>query len=77
VSERALDAVWRVLLVATGGALAVTAGLALAGWRFAAWLMVAAAGVGVVANVALSVAKYRRTMRRAWPAVAPVPDDDW
>jgi hypothetical protein len=77
MSERALDAVWRAALVATGGALGLTAALALAGWRFAAWLMVAAAVVGVVTNVALSVAKYRRTMRRAWPAVAPVPDDDW
>jgi hypothetical protein len=77
MSDCALNRLWGTSLAATSGLLAVTGVLALAGSRFAAWLMVGAATVGAAADVVLSVAKYRRTMRRPWPAVRPLPDDDW
>jgi hypothetical protein len=51
--------------------------LALAGSTIGGWLAVASLAVGLAANVALSVVKYRRTMRRPWPQVAPLTDDDW
>lgn len=39
-------------------------------------LVVASAGALVAAQVTIAFLHYRRTMRRTWPKVEPLPDDD-
>jgi predicted signal transduction protein with EAL and GGDEF domain len=39
-------------------------------------LIAVAAGALVAAQVTISLVHYRRVMRRPWPAVHPVADDD-
>jgi hypothetical protein len=45
--------------------------------RTFAWVAVAGLAFGTVAHVAIAVVAFRRTMRRPWPQVAPLADDDW
>jgi hypothetical protein len=64
-----------VYLVAIG---VMYAGIAAAvfGWKPSAWLMLSgAAGFGAI-HLAGGIVEYRRVMRRPWPRVAPLPDDD-
>jgi hypothetical protein len=59
-------------LILLGGLLAV------AGWRPSAWLLVGTLTAVVAGHLAISAVAYRRTMRREWPRVEPLPhDDDW
>jgi hypothetical protein len=76
MDDRTLGVLWRSTMGVT--ALAVLAGclFALGNSRAGAWVAVTALVVGVPANLALSAVKYRRTMRRPWPAVQPLADDD-
>ena len=42
----------------------------------AVWIIVAAVAGIVASQIATSLVRYRRTMRRPWPKVEPQPDDD-
>jgi O-antigen/teichoic acid export membrane protein len=77
MTDRMLDAAWRAIVGAVPVVIAVAAAFALGGSRPAAWVAVGAVVAAFAANLALSVAKYRRTMRRPWPKVEPLSDDDW
>ncbi|HVM16493.1 MAG TPA: hypothetical protein VM290_02825 [Gaiellaceae bacterium] len=57
-----------------GGVVAAVAGLSAS-----AWILAGALGGVVAAHLAIAAVSYRRTMRRPWPAVAPLPpdDEDW
>jgi hypothetical protein len=70
---------WGRLGNVTTGLILVGAALALAGWRAAAWLLVGALAAVTAGHLAISAVAYRRTMRREWPRVEPLPDndDDW
>jgi hypothetical protein len=74
--DTGLQIAWR-LLDAVGTAV-LLAGLwpAAAGWRPAAWILVGAVTALVGGHIWISAAAYRRTMRRPWPRVEPLPDDD-
>ena len=47
----------------------------------AAWMVVATLAALVVAHLAIASISFRRTMRREWPRVEPLPldddEDDW
>jgi hypothetical protein len=63
--------VWLVLLV-VGGYSAVF------GWRPGGFLMLAGVCGMIGGHLVVGVVEYRRTMRRPWPAVSPLDDeDDW
>jgi putative effector of murein hydrolase LrgA (UPF0299 family) len=56
---------------------AVFAGLAFA-WREAAYVALGAFVATLVVHVTVAIVNYRRVMRREWPKVEPiVEDDDW
>jgi hypothetical protein len=65
-----LDSLVTVALI--GGSLIALA----AHSRTAAWILVAALGASVVGHVVIGALAYRRTMRREWPRVEPLPFDD-
>ena len=77
-SDEQLGRMWALVGFASL-ALLVTGGYAAAaGWRPAAWLLVASVAGAFAGRVAISVVAYRRTMRRPWPEVSPLRDDeDW
>ena len=51
---------------------------AIAGARVGAYVLLAGLGVQLGCDLGLGVLSYRSTMRRPWPRVAPiVDDDDW
>jgi hypothetical protein len=70
-------------VVGIGYALALTllfAGLfvAMTGARVGAFVLLAGLGLQLGCDVGLGALSYRSTMRRPWPRVAPiVDDDDW
>jgi uncharacterized membrane protein HdeD (DUF308 family) len=76
VRDKRLGQLWSWLDLA--GTLVILAGLyaAAAAWRPAAWILVGAVAVIVGGHVTIAWVAYRRTMRRAWPRVAPIPFDD-
>jgi hypothetical protein len=55
---------------------AVTAAVLLR-WEPAAWAIVAIITAEFAVYLVIAVIFYRRTMRREWPKVEPIPDDDW
>jgi len=63
-----LGSVWLLLLVAGlyGGLL---------GWRTGGFLMLAVCGM-IGGHLLMGVSEYRRVMRRPWPNVSPLEDDD-
>jgi hypothetical protein len=61
----------------TPGVLVVGAYGALLEWRPAAYVLLAALTVLVLANLAVGVLAYRATMNRPWPRVRPLDGDDW
>jgi hypothetical protein len=64
------ESVWLFLLiVGTYGGLL--------GWRAAAFVMVAAVCLRVLGHLLVGFTEYRRIMRRPWPKVAPLDDDEW
>ena len=60
----------------TPGVLVVGAYGALLDWEPAAYLLLAALSVLVLANLGVGVLAYRGVMNRPWPAVRPLGDDD-
>jgi hypothetical protein len=46
------------------------------GWRPAAWILLGALTLRIGSHLVIGTIAYRRTMRREWPAVEPVPFDD-
>jgi membrane associated rhomboid family serine protease len=74
-----VDRLWNVTRQALVSLVVV--GLVLAFFAALAGFVVVAAALGalVVAQITIALVHYRRTMRRAWPAVPPSPDDedDW
>jgi hypothetical protein len=71
-----LDWLWQVLGTVVTGAIIVGAFAALAGWSPAAWILVAVIAAAVAGHVVIAVLRYRQVMRRPWPKVEPLPDDD-
>ena len=65
--------------VTSGAAVLTVAGAvaSVAGWQSWAWLVVAGLGIGAVGQIVIGVIAFRRTMKRKWPDVAPLSDDDW
>jgi hypothetical protein len=57
-------------------ALLVGIGAALLRHRWGAYLAISAVTVRFAAYLAAAAWNYRRTMRREWPKVEPLPDDD-
>jgi hypothetical protein len=56
----------------------MTVGLygAAAGWRPGGFLMITALLGYIATHLLIGVTEYRRVMRRPWPEVAPLEDDD-
>ena len=80
VSEREderLSAFWAWLDVVFSGVLILGILLLVVSWRPAAVLVVGGLGGLFAGHIAIGAVAYRRTMRRPWPKVEPVPDDDW
>ena len=71
-----LTRLWRLAAQLFGAVMAAAACAALAGWRPAAWILPSALAALLATHLGVSAVAYRRTMRREWPKVAPVPDDD-
>ena len=72
------EALLSVVLTALTGALfvAITAAV-LFRWEPAAWAIVAIITAEFAVYFVIAVIVYRRTMRREWPKVEPLTDDDW
>ena len=75
---------WWTGAARAGGVVAVAAMdagviLALTGGRAGAWLVLALVVVWFLLRLVIGVVAYRRVMRRPWPPVAPLEndDDDW
>jgi hypothetical protein len=67
---------WNIVDTASKVLVVVGGAGALAGWKTAAWMLVAGVAGAAVGHLAIGLAAYRRTMRGPWPRVAPMPDDD-
>ena len=76
-ADARLGRLWRLWLHATNALIVVGALGAVAGWRPAAWFLVAVVTGGLAVSLAIGAAAYKQTMRRPWPRVEPVRDDDW
>jgi hypothetical protein len=66
---------WFALVVIAAGVLAVATG-----WRWAAYVLIAAFGVRLAAHLAAGFAGFRDVMERPWPQVRPRAlddDEDW
>jgi hypothetical protein len=63
------DPLFAVAVIALGVA-------ALAGWRWAGYLLIVALGLRLAAHLAAAIANFRAVMARPWPQVQPLPDDD-
>ena len=46
------------------------------GWRPGAYLMITGLLGDIVGHLLIGITEYRRVMRRPWPQVAPLDDDD-
>jgi hypothetical protein len=64
-----LSLLWTFLLVAGAWSGAL-------GWRPGAFIMLAAVCCILTGHLLVGVIAYRRTMRRPWPKVPPLEDDD-
>jgi hypothetical protein len=64
-----LSPLWTILLVAGAYAGAL-------GWRPGAFLMLAAVCATIAGHLLVGVTEYRRVMRRPWPEVSPLEDDE-
>jgi O-antigen/teichoic acid export membrane protein len=73
---RVPNRLWNVSRQALG--MLVIAGVVLAFFDAGAGAVIVgvAAGALVATQVTIALVHYRRTMRRDWPAVEPLPDDD-
>jgi hypothetical protein len=75
--ETGLDYLWSG--VDALGTMLILVGLLAAalGWGPSAWLLVATVTALIGSRLVIGAVAYRRTMRRPWPKVEPLPDDDW
>jgi hypothetical protein len=71
-----LHRLWAWLGSVAGAGLGLAGLAALGGWGPAGWILVAALAALVAGHVWISAVSYRRTMRREWPRVEPLTDDD-
>ncbi len=71
-----LNRLWQQLGTAFTGLLLLGVLVALGGSETGAWILLVALAALITTHLAISVVAYRRTMRRAWPAVRPLADDD-
>ena len=67
---------WNVTRQALGALVVVGLLLAFVDAGAGAILVGVAAGALVAAQITIALIHYRRTMRRPWPAVEPLSDDD-
>jgi hypothetical protein len=74
--DPALHRLWRWLDAVGTGVILGGIYAAAAGWRPAAWILIASVTTLVAGHIWISTAAYRRTMSRPWPRVEPLPDDD-
>ena len=72
-SERA----WNLTRQALIAVLVLGVGLAFFEAGAGAVVIATSAGLLVASQIGIALVHYRRTMRRAWPAVPPLADDDW
>lgn len=72
-----LDALWHVLGTVVTGAIILGAFAAVAGWGPSAWILVGVVAASVAGHIVMAAVRYRRTMRRPWPQVEPLADDEW
>lgn len=72
-----LDGLWHVLGTLVTGGIVIGAFAAVAGWGPSAWILVGLVAAAVAGHVAIAAVRYRRIMRRPWPKVEPLTDDDW
>jgi hypothetical protein len=73
---RAPERLWNVTREALVALMVVGVVIAFFDGGVGAAVIAVAAGVLVAAQVTISLVHYRRVMRRPWPAVQPVADDD-
>ncbi len=64
-----LSLVWLLLLIVGGYG-------AVLGWRAGAFLMLAAVCAMITGHLVIGFSEYRRIMRRPWPSVRPLDDED-
>jgi hypothetical protein len=64
------DRAFLPLLLVGGGGAAL-------GWRGGGYILLAAVFGRIGAHLLVSSVQYRRVMRRRWPPVAPLQDDEW
>lgn len=76
-TRTSLDRLWSSGGLALQAVLLLGALLAVSDERAGAWLLLVALTALVALHLVISVVAYRRIMRRPWPQVAPLPDDDW
>jgi hypothetical protein len=62
---------WFALAVISSGVVAVATG-----WRWAAYVLIAAFGARLAAHLAAGFAGFRHVMERQWPRVRPLDDSD-
>jgi hypothetical protein len=72
-----LEGLWRSLGTTGTGAILAGSVAALLGWRPSAWILVGVVALIVAGHIAIAAIAYRRIMRRPWPRVEPLADDDW
>jgi len=75
-AARKAQRLWNVSRQALGALVVLGLALAFVDAGAGAALVGAAAGALVAAQVTIALVHYRRTMRRPWPAVEPLRDDD-
>jgi O-antigen/teichoic acid export membrane protein len=75
-AQRRIDLIWNVTRQALVAVTVVGVLLAFVNADAGAVVIAASLGLLVAAQVTIAVVHYRRTMRRPWPAVEPLTDDD-
>jgi hypothetical protein len=68
---------WRLVTALSTVLIGTGALVATVSIRSFAWVVVAGLAFGTAAHVAIAVVAFSRTMRRPWPQITPLADDDW
>jgi O-antigen/teichoic acid export membrane protein len=75
-AQRRIGLIWRVARQALVTVTVVGVLLAFVDADVGVAVIAASLGLLVASQVTIAVVHYRRTMRRPWPAVEPIADDD-
>jgi hypothetical protein len=75
-AQQRIDLIWRVARQALVTMTVVGVLLAFVDADVGVAVIATSLGLLVAAQVTIAVVHYRRTMRRPWPAVEPLTDDD-